>query len=144
MGTKRPALWMVVDLEHGELPLYVATNSQDIADWAGTTRDAVLSSISHAKTDGRRCRFARVYIDEDDEVLQMEREGKLVGVKEIAGRIGIAASTFRRHKSEIPVIKQDNMLVADENELDAWLSKPPEWLRNCWKKKEVAKWKKNG
>lgn len=144
MGAKRPALWMVVDLEHGELPLYVATNSQAIADWAGTTRTAVLSSICRAQESSRRCRFVRVYLDEDDEVLQMEREGKLVGVKEIAGRIGIAASTFRRHKSEIPVSKKDNMLVADEEELDAWLAKPPEWLRNCWKKKEVAKWKKNG
>lgn len=134
MGANRPALWMVVDLEHAELPLYVATNSQDIADWVGTSRTAVLSSISHAKTDGRRCQFVRVYLDEDDEILQMEREGKLIGTKEIAGYIGIAATTFRRRKNDIPVRKENGMLVADKDDIDAWLADPPAWLANCGRK----------
>ena len=94
MGANRPALWMVVDLEEEELPLYVARNAQDVADWAGTSRESVMSSISHARERDGKSKFVRIYLDDDDEILQMEREGKLIGTKEIADYIGIAGTTI--------------------------------------------------
>lgn len=130
------SLWLVVDLEHEELPQFVGFSAQEAADWAGTTKESVKTSIIHAKERGARCRFVRVALDEDDEFVTEAFDGKLFGTKEIAKRIGIAATTFRRHKDEMPVQSWNGTLVADEEELDAWMQDPPEWLVNCWKKRE--------
>lgn len=46
------ALWAVVDLENDELPLYVGMTAQEVAEWAGTTQEAVYSGIFHAKERG--------------------------------------------------------------------------------------------
>ena len=107
MGANRPVLWMVVDLEEEELPLYVARNAQDVADWAGTS--------------------------DDDEILQMEREGKLIGTKEIADYIGIASTTIRRHRDEMPIYKENGAVIADKDAVDAWLADPPDWFAACKK-----------
>ncbi len=130
------ALYMAVDLEKNELPLFVSMSVQEVADWAGTSKESVMSSIVHAKERGAPCRFKRIYLDEDDDLLKEERTGKLIGTEEISKRIGVAATTFKRHKDEIPVRKWLGVLVAEEAELDEWLANPPEWLMNCWKKKE--------
>ena len=124
----RPALWMVVDLEEDELPLYVARNAQDVADWAGTSRQSVLSSISHAKErDGKKI------IGEEIKAQLMEREGKLIGTKEIADYIWIAGTTIRRHRDEMPIRKENGAVIADKDAVDAWLADPPDWFAACKK-----------
>lgn len=133
MGANRPALWMVVDLEEDELPLYVARNAQDVADWAGTSRESVMSSISHARERDGKSKFVRIYLDDDDEILQMEREGKLIGTKEIADYIGIASTTIRRHRDEMPIRKENGAVIADKDAVDAWLADPPDWFAVCKK-----------
>lgn len=138
-GGSKLALWLVVDLEHEELPQFVGFSAQEVADWAGTTKESVKTSIVHAKERGARCRFVRVALDEDDEFIAEEFKGKLFSTETIAERIGIAATTFRRHKDEIPVRSWNGTLVADEEELDAWMQDPPEWLRKCWELKEGKK-----
>ena len=133
MGANKPALWMVVDLEEEELPLYVARNAQDVADWAGTSRESVMSSISHARERDGKSKFVRIYLDDDDEILQMEREGKLIGTKEIADYIGIAGTTIRRHRDEMPIYKENGAVIADKDAVDAWLADPPDWFAACKK-----------
>lgn len=127
------ALWAVVDLENDELSLYVGMTAQEVAEWAGTTQEAVYSGIFHAKERGGKSKFVRIYLDDDDEILQMEREGKLIGTKEIANYIGIASTTIRRHRDEIPIYKENGAVIADKDAVDAWLADPPDWFAACKK-----------
>lgn len=57
-------LYMVVDLKHNEEPLFVGTMSE-VCEYTGSSKNAILSAISHAKARGTRSRYVRV---EDDDV----------------------------------------------------------------------------
>lgn len=59
-------LYMKVTNDEYELPVAVADSSKELAEMVGTTRNAILSAISHGKTD----KYKRVYIKvefEDEE-----------------------------------------------------------------------------
>lgn len=59
-------LYMAVTADEYELPLMVTPNSQELADSFKTTRNMVLSSISHnssGKNNG--VKFVRVRIDDE-------------------------------------------------------------------------------
>ena len=44
------ALYMAVDREHNDLPLFVSTSATEVADWAGVPVGNVLSAIMHTGT----------------------------------------------------------------------------------------------
>lgn len=74
------ALYMAVDLENDELPLFVGMTAQEVAEWAGTSQESVYSGIFHAAERGGRSRFARVYLGEDL-VIVCNEEVKLQGLE---------------------------------------------------------------
>lgn len=65
---KRAVLYMEVTRDEYELPVAVADTPAELARMAGTTKDSVLSSITHYNRDGK-CfsRFRKVEIDMEDE-----------------------------------------------------------------------------
>lgn len=67
----RPALWVVVDLFNKELPLGVFDSAGEAAKFAGTTKNAVATAVSHSIQRGGKSRFVRIYLDEmedEDEI----------------------------------------------------------------------------
>ena len=62
-------IWMVVDIsDKYELPVYVADSAQECADFIGTSKASVLSSVAHAKRrKNGRSKFVRVYCDSEEE-----------------------------------------------------------------------------
>lgn len=124
----RRALWAVVDLEHEELPLYVGMTAQEVAEWAGTTQEAVYSGIFHAKERGGKSKFVRIYLDPDDEVFLAECEGKIAGIEKIAAYIGTTSTTLQRHMDEVPLHRKGKRWFALEEELDEWMKEPHGWL----------------
>ncbi len=66
MSAPREAIWMVVDLNNDELPLFIGQSAQDCADFVGTSYGSVMSSVSHAKRRNGKSKFVRVYCDEEE------------------------------------------------------------------------------
>lgn len=124
----KKALWIVVDLENDELPLFVGMTAQEVAEWAGTSQESVYSGIFHAKERGGRSRFARVYLDEDDELLREEKEGRVFGIIGIAKYIGTTHTTLKRHIEEVPLHRVGRKWYAEQEELDEWMKDQHEWL----------------
>lgn len=60
-------VYMVVTDDIYELPLAVADTAQALADKVGTTRNVVLSAISHAKAGRSYSRFVKVEWEEEDD-----------------------------------------------------------------------------
>lgn len=60
-------LYMVLDLENKELPLFVGT-IQEVARYEGKKTNTISSAVSHAIERGSVSRYARVEIGEDDEL----------------------------------------------------------------------------
>lgn len=58
---------MMVTLDKYELPLAVADSPAELARMVGTTANTICSAIYHCRKHGRRCRFVRVEIGEEDE-----------------------------------------------------------------------------
>ena len=57
-------LYMAVETDKYELPLYVADTSRELADWSGLSINYVLSAISHdyaGKKSGMK--FLRIEVD---------------------------------------------------------------------------------
>lgn len=67
MQTNKTYVWMEVDLNNKELPIRVANSSQELAQLVGTSRNNILSSMSHAKKRGVPCRYVSVCLDDDEE-----------------------------------------------------------------------------
>lgn len=60
-------LWMEVDLKNKELPTgRMATRARDLARMCGIEPKGVSNAISRAKRTGKRCRYAKVVIEEED------------------------------------------------------------------------------
>lgn len=60
-------LYMAVETDKYELPLYVADTSRELADWSGFSIGYVLSAIAHGypgKKSGMK--FLRVEVDGED------------------------------------------------------------------------------
>lgn len=57
-------LYMAVETDKYELPLYVADTSRELADWSGLSIGYVLSSISHGYS-GKKAgmRFLRIEVE---------------------------------------------------------------------------------
>lgn len=121
------ALYMAVDLEKNELPLFVSTSATEVAGWAGVPVVNVLSAISHAETRGTRCRFVRIRLEDDDEVFRIEDEHTVKGFKPIAEYIGVTHTTVRAHRDEMPLMRIGNRWQAEKDDLDVWMKDPPEW-----------------
>lgn len=59
-------VWLRVTDDDLQLPVAVADSSKELAELCGTTQDAIISAVSHAKRRGNRSRYVKVYIEEDD------------------------------------------------------------------------------
>jgi len=57
-------VWMEVDTKNKELPIRVEDSAAALAKACGVTLNNVKSSAAHAKYDGRRSRFVKVWIGE--------------------------------------------------------------------------------
>lgn len=59
-------VWLKVTTDDLELPVAVADSASELAEICGTTRNAIMSTICHARRYGYRSRYVRVYIEEDE------------------------------------------------------------------------------
>lgn len=60
-------IWMEVDLKNKELPTgRMATRARDLARMCGIEPKGVSNAISRAKRTGKRCRYVKVVIEEED------------------------------------------------------------------------------
>ena len=60
-------LWMEVDLKNKELPTgRMATRARDLARMCGIEPKGVSNAISRAKRTGKRRRYVKVVIEEED------------------------------------------------------------------------------
>ena len=130
------ALYMAVDLERNELPLFVSTSATEVADWAGVPVGNVLSAITHSEARGTRSRFVRIRLEDDDEVFREEDEQTVKGFKPIAEYIGVTHTTVRSHRGEMPLKRIGNRWQAERDDLDAWMKDPPEWYRRIMRRKK--------
>lgn len=130
------ALYMAVDLEKNELPLFVSTSATEVANWAGVPAVNVLSAISHAETRGTRSRFVRIRFEDDDDLFTEEDALTLKGFKEVGKYIGVTNTTVRRHKDDMPMkLVGNNRWVANKDDLDEWMKQPPEWYARIMRRK---------
>lgn len=129
------ALYMAVDLEKNELPLFVSTSATEVANWAGVPVGNVLSAISHAETRGTRSRFVRIRLEDDDDVFKEEDEHTVKGFKPIGEYIGTTQTTVRNHRDEMPLKRIGNRWQADKADLDEWMKQPPEWYARIMRRK---------
>ena len=71
-------LYMAVETDEYELPLYVADTSRELADWSGLSIGYVLSAISHGYSGKKSgMRFLRVEVE-----LEKDIEERVVAVPE--------------------------------------------------------------
>lgn len=129
------ALYMAVDLEKNELPLFVSTSATEVANWAGVTIVNMMSAISHAEARGTRSRFVRIRLEDDDEVFKEEDEHTVKGFKPIAEYIGVTHTTVRSHRDEMPLKCIGNRWQAEKDDLDEWMKQPPEWYARIMRRK---------
>ena len=130
------ALYMAVDLEKNELPLFVSTSATEVANWAGVPVVNVLSAISHAETRGTRCRFVRIRFEDDDDLFAEEDALVLKGFKEVGKYIGVTNTTVRKHKGDLPMrVIGNNRWVANKDDIDEWMKQPPEWYQRIMRRK---------
>lgn len=62
-------VWLNVTMDEYELPVAVADTAAQLAQILGTTEMTILSSISHAKHDGRKTPYRKVRVEIDEEVM---------------------------------------------------------------------------
>lgn len=130
------ALYMAVDLEKNELPLFVSTSATEVANWAGVPVVNVLSAISHAEARGTRSRFVRIRFEDDDDLFAEEDALVLKGFKEVGKYIGVINTTVRRHKDDMPMkLVGNNRWVANKDDLDEWMKQPPKWYVRIMRRK---------
>ena len=60
-------VWMKITKDDLELPVIVADTAAELARICGTTRNAVMSSASHAKNNGIKSSYISVEVDTDDD-----------------------------------------------------------------------------
>lgn len=61
-------LWMEVDLKNKELPTgRMATRARDLARICGIEPKGVSNAISRAKRTGKRCRYVKVVLEEEND-----------------------------------------------------------------------------
>lgn len=130
------ALYMAVDLEKNELPLFVSTSATEVADWAGVPVGNVLSAITHSEARGTRSRFVRIRLEDDDEVFRIEDEHTVKGFELIGEYIGVTKTTVRSHRDELPLTRIGNRWQAERADLDAWMKRPPEWYQRIMRRKK--------
>lgn len=130
------ALYMAVDLEKNELPLFVSTSATEVANWAGVPVGNVLSAITHSEARGTRSRFVRIRLEDDDEVFRIEDEHTVKGFKLIAEYIGVTHTTVRSHRDEMPLKRIGNRWQAERADLDEWMKQPPEWYQRIMRRKK--------
>lgn len=130
------ALYMAVDLEKNELPLFVSTSATEVANWAGVPVGNVLSAITHSEERGTRSRFVRIRLEDDDEVFRIEDEHTVKGFELIGEYIGVTKTTVRSHRDELPLTRIGNRWQAERADLDAWMKQPPEWYQRIMRRKK--------
>lgn len=60
-------LWMEVDLKNNELPTgRMSTTSAELSRMCGLNPRAVADAVRKARLQGRKCKYVRVEIDEED------------------------------------------------------------------------------
>lgn len=61
-------IWMEVDLKNKELPTgRMATKSRELSRMLGLNPSAVCDAICKARKAGRKCRYVKVEIDDEEE-----------------------------------------------------------------------------
>lgn len=58
--------YMMVTNDEYELPLAVADTIQQLADTVGTTKTAIEAAMYRAKKKGKRCRYVKVLLIDDE------------------------------------------------------------------------------
>ncbi len=129
-------LYMAVDLERNELPLFVSTSATEVANFAGVSIVNMLSAITHAEQRGSRSRFVRIRLDDDDELFRFEDEHTVKGFEPIAEYIGVTHTTARNHRDEMPLKRIGNRWQAEKEDLDEWMKDPPEWYARIMRRKK--------
>lgn len=132
------SLWLVVDLNNNELPLFVGDSVREVADYANTTTNAVMSGIAHAKERGGRCRFVHVVLSKKDDLYKEMMQDTLVGIEQISEYLGVNRKTFKRYQSLIPHYKVGRKFYADKKAIEQWFSKQGV----PWNEKKVKKERK--
>ena len=61
---KQKNIWMLIDLNHDELPIEVADTARELAQICGVKEESIIQSVSRAKRMGIRCRYVKV-VDEE-------------------------------------------------------------------------------
>lgn len=61
---KSKNIWMLIDLNHDELPIEVADTARELAQICGVKEKTIIQSVSRAKRMGIRCRYVKVVVDE--------------------------------------------------------------------------------
>lgn len=59
-------LWIKVSRDPYEFILAVADTPAELAQICGVTKNTIISSMSHAKEDGRWCQYQKIEIDEEE------------------------------------------------------------------------------
>ena len=128
-------LYMAVDKNEKDLPLFVSESATEVANWAGVTITNMMSAITHAEKRGTRSRFVRIRLEDDDEVFRIEDEHTVKGFKPIGEYIGTTQTTVRNHRDEMPLKRIGNRWQADKADLDEWMKQPPEWYARIMRRK---------
>lgn len=129
-------LYMAVDKNEKDLPLFVSTSATEVANWAGVSIVNMMSAISHAETRGTRSRFVRIRLEDDDEVFRIEDEYTVKGFELIGEYIGVTKTTVRSHRDELPLTRIGNRWQAERADLDEWMKQPPEWYAKIMRRKK--------
>ena len=129
-------LYMAVDKNEKDLPMFVSESATEVANWAGVTITNMMSAITHAEKRGTRSRFVRIRLEDDDEVFRIEDEHTVKGFKPIAEYIGVTHTTVRKYRDEMPLKRIGNGWQADKADLDEWMKQPPEWYARIMRRKK--------
>lgn len=57
-------IWICVTKDKYEHPIHIADSVEELADKCGVTVNTIRSAISHAKKDGRWCKYVKVEVED--------------------------------------------------------------------------------
>lgn len=58
-------LWLEITMDDLELPLVVASSTEELARKIGKTTNNIYSAISHARVRGHKSRYVKVEVEDD-------------------------------------------------------------------------------
>lgn len=67
MGHEANTVWMAVTKDRYELPVAVADTERELAGLMGVHPDTIRGVLQRARKSGRRCKYVKVQLQEDEE-----------------------------------------------------------------------------